>query len=122
MIVFKLLIAGSRSIESFDLSPYVPSETELIISGGAKGVDYIAEKYADEHRISKLILRPKYKLYGKSAPLKRNKAMVELADAVVVVWDGSSRGASCTIKYAEKLGKSLTVIICEKASTNVYAN
>ena len=40
----RLLIVGSRSIENFDLSGYVPSKTELIISGGAKGVDFSAEK------------------------------------------------------------------------------
>lgn len=54
----KLLIAGSRSITNFDISPYIPPDTDLIISGGAGGVDTLAESYADKHRISKLILRP----------------------------------------------------------------
>ena len=52
----KVLIAGSRTIDIFDLSPYIPKETTLIISGGAPGIDTLAEKYADEHKISKLIL------------------------------------------------------------------
>ena len=52
----KLLIAGSRSITNFDISPYIPENVELIISGGASGVDTLAEQYADEHKISKLIL------------------------------------------------------------------
>ena len=47
----KLLIVGSRSITSFDLSPYISDETDLIISGGASGVDALAERYADEHAI-----------------------------------------------------------------------
>ena len=51
----KLLIIGSRCIESFDLSDFISKDTDLIISGGAKGVDSIAEKYADENNISKLI-------------------------------------------------------------------
>ena len=71
----KILIAGSRSIESFDLEKYIPEGAELIISGGAKGVDTLAEQYADEHKISKLILRPDYKRYGKAAPLIRNKSL-----------------------------------------------
>ena len=45
----KLLIAGSRSIKEFDLSLHVPTETELIISGGAEGVDRLAEEYADAY-------------------------------------------------------------------------
>ena len=106
----KLLIVGSRSIDEFDLTPYVPPQTELIISGGAVGVDSIAEKYADSHRISKLILRPHYDLYGKAAPLKRNEVMVELADEVLVIWDGSSRGTMHTVNFAKKKNKPITVI------------
>lgn len=45
----KLLIVGSRSIENFDLSPYVSDEVDTIISGGAVGIDSLAEKYADLH-------------------------------------------------------------------------
>ena len=48
----KLLVAGSRSIKEFDLSPYIPDDVDEIISGGANGIDAIAEKYADDHRIS----------------------------------------------------------------------
>ena len=44
----KLLIVGSRSIKNFDLSEYIPKETELIISGGATGIDSIAENYGIE--------------------------------------------------------------------------
>ena len=109
----KLLIAGSRNIRNFDLSSYVPEDTELIISGGAKGIDMIAEEYADKHRISKLILRPNYRLYGKGAPLKRNEAMVDIADAVLLVWDGKSRGSDYTRRYAEKQCKKIILIYSE---------
>lgn len=82
----------------------------MIISGGASGVDTLAERYADEHKISKLILRPDYGSYGRAAPLKRNEKMVELADSVLVIWDGVSKGSSYTIRYAKKHNKKLTVI------------
>ncbi len=107
----KLLIVGSRSITNFDISPYIPSETELIISGSADGTDTLAEKYADKHKTSKLILRPQYKLYRRVAPLKRNDRMVELCDKALVFWDGVSRGTKHTIDYAQKLGKPVEVII-----------
>ena len=110
----KLLIIGSRCIESFDLSDFISKDTDLIISGGAKGVDYIAEKYADENNISKLILRPKYKKYGKAAPLKRNQEMIHLADEILVIWDGVSKGTKYSIEYAKKCNKSIKVIIKDK--------
>ena len=105
-----LLIVGSRSIQSFDLGAYVPKETTLIISGGAKGVDSLAEKYADQNHLSKRNLRPQYGRYGKAAPLKRNEKMVELCDMALIIWDGCSRGTKYTIDYADKMGKKVILI------------
>lgn len=111
----KLLIAGSRSITDFDISPYIPADTEMIISGGASGVDAIAEQYADKKKISKLIMRPQYNLYRRAAPIKRNKSMVELCDKVLIFWDGVSKGTKYTIDYANKLGKPIDVITVKKS-------
>lgn len=107
----KLLVVGSRAITDFDLSPYIPDGVDMIISGGANGIDTAAEKYADSHRLSKFIIRPQYERYGRGAPLKRNQEMVEMADAILVIWDGKSRGTNFTIDYAKKVGKQVTVIM-----------
>lgn len=106
----KLMVAGSRSISDFDLAPYIPEEVTLIISGGARGIDRLAEEYADAHGLSKLILRPQYNRYGKAAPLRRNVQALEAADRVLVIWDGASRGTAYTIKQAEARGKPIAVI------------
>ena len=107
----KLLIVGSRGINNFDLSSYVSDKVDTIISGGACGIDTLAEKYADSHNISKYIIRPKYHLFGRAAPLKRNKEMVDIADSILVIWDGKSKGTEFTIKYAKSINKECTVII-----------
>ena len=107
----KLLVVGSRSITSFDLSQYIQSDVDTIISGGADGIDSLAEHYADLHRISKYILRPQYNIYGRAAPLKRNEQMVDMADAVLAIWDGDSKGVQYTLRYIKKVGKPLTLII-----------
>ena len=106
----KLLIAGSRSITEYDLAPHIPEDTELILSGGARGVDEIAERYADSRKISKLILRPQYSRYGRAAPIKRNDILVENCDRVLIIWDGVSKGTKHTIDYAVKIGKPVDVI------------
>lgn len=107
----KLLVVGSRSITSFDLSQYIQSDVDTIISGGADGIDSLAEHYADLHCISKYILRPQYNIYGRAAPLKRNEQMVDMADAVLAIWDGDSKGVQYTLRYIKKVGKPLTLIV-----------
>ena len=41
---------------------------------------------------------------------KRNEYMVNLADMVIAVWDGSKGGTSNCVKYAKKVGKPLMVV------------
>ena len=106
----KLLIAGSRSITTFDLSPFISSNVDTIICGGANGIDTLAEEYADRHRLSKYIFRPRHDLYGRAAPLRRNEQMVDFCDAVLVIWDGFSKGTQHTVKYAKSIDKPITVI------------
>lgn len=107
----KLLIVGSRSIKDFDLSPYIPDDVDTIISGGAKGIDTLAEQFADTHNLAKIIIKPQYNLYGKAAPLKRNEQLVNLSDKVLVIWDGISKGTKFTLNYASKLNKDISVIV-----------
>ena len=109
----KLMVIGSRSIKDFDLEKHIPKEATMIISGGADGIDTLAEKYADKKRLSKLILRPQYNLYGRAAPIVRNEKMVELCDMALIIWDGSSRGTKYTIDHAYKLRKNV-ILITEK--------
>ena len=106
----KLIVVGSRSIQNYDLEKYIPDEITMIITGGAEGIDALAEKYADHKRLSKLILRPQYNIYGRYAPLKRNEKMVELCDVALIIWDGHSRGTKYTLNYAEKTGKKVDLL------------
>ena len=44
----KVAIVGSRSLD-VNIDRHIPKETSLIISGGANGIDKLAEKYAKEN-------------------------------------------------------------------------
>ena len=110
----KLLVVGSRSIKDFDLSEYVSKDVDMIISGGADGVDSIAEAYADKHRLSKTIIRPRYDLYGRAAPVKRNEIMVDMADEILIIWDGKSKGTKYTAEYAKKKNKTVRIVLAEE--------
>ena len=47
-------------------------------------------------------------------PIKRNEVMVDIADAVLIIWDGISRGSMYTLKYAQKKNKTLNLITVKK--------
>ncbi len=42
---------------------------------------------------------------------KRNEYMVDLADKVIAVWDGSKGGTGNCVKYADKVGKEIIRIL-----------
>lgn len=106
----KLAIIDSRGITDIDLSKYVTDDVRTIVSGGAKGVDQLAECFADKKRLSKYIIRPEYKKYGKSGAIIRNKEIVDYADKILVFWDGQSKGTKSVIDYAYKIEKPIQVI------------
>lgn len=72
-------------------------------------MDRIGEEYADAHKLSKLIIRPEYKKYGRGAPIVRNKVIVDKADAILIFWDGLSKGTKSVIDYAKKQGKLICI-------------
>ena len=115
----KVLVIGSRTAENIDISEYIPKDASVIISGGAKGIDTLAEIYADSHGLEKIIIKPNYRRYGKAAPLKRNEEMVDLADKIIIFWDGKSRGTKYTLNYAMKSHKPIQVYSIPKILNKV---
>jgi predicted Rossmann fold nucleotide-binding protein DprA/Smf involved in DNA uptake len=108
----KIAIIGSRNITVSNIGEYVKGCTE-IVSGGAKGVDACAAKYASNNGLTLTIFTPEYERYGRAAPILRNKKIVDYADKVIAFWDGSSKGTLSVISYAKKVGKDCTVIITQ---------
>lgn len=108
----RIAVVGSRNINVVDISRYI-SDCEEIVSGGAVGVDSCVAQYAKEKGIKLIVFLPQYKLYGRAAPIVRNKEIVDYADKIVAFWNGRSKGTLSVIKYAEKTGKPCKVILCE---------
>ena len=80
-----------------------------IISGGARGVDTWAEKWAKAKGIKTEIIKPINKA-DKLSYLLRNVEIVTKADKIIAFWDGKSRGTKFTIDYALARHKPVEII------------
>ena len=109
----KLAVIGSRNLTSVDLESYLSKEVNEIVSGGAVGVDTCAAEYASREGLKLTEFLPEYKLYGRAAPIVRNKLIVDYADKVLVFWNGSSKGTLSVIRYAQKVGKLCEIVLCK---------
>lgn len=100
----RVAIIGSRNLEVRNLKNYLPRETSVIVSGGARGVDSSARSFATERGIPLMEFLPDYERYGRAAPIRRNIEIIESADLVLAFWDGWSRGTAFVIKECRQRG------------------
>lgn len=132
----KIAFVGSRGysdrafvlymVEEYFMSRYRIQRPEFV-SGGSSvkdeagfetSVDKLAENAIDAINstiggevIEKHIFYANWNLYGKSAGFKRNELIVNMADLIVALWDGTSRGTKHTIDLAVKAGKPVDIYI-----------
>ena len=112
----KAAIVGTRDITNIDIEKYLIETEEylsekitLVISGGARGIDTLAEEYADKRGIPKQIFLPDYRKHGRGAPIIRNISIIKAADVIIAFWDGESKGTKFVINYAKNMDKKVFV-------------
>lgn len=113
----KIAIVGGRDFWDYALMKQtvdaIISDNKIsnveIVSGGAKGADSLAERYAIEHNYPITIFYPDWNLYGKSAGPIRNEQIVTHSDIVIAFWDGESKGTMSSIELTEYYGKKLYI-------------
>lgn len=126
----RILITGSRNyknkeaiLEAIVKSAWIldtnaltehQEEHTLILHGGAKGADTLAEQAAKQLELPTEIIRPDYERYGgKAAPLKRNSELVKRSEMTVAAYgEGRDRkgGTWDTAKKTLKANKPLLEI------------
>jgi len=115
--MFKVIIAGSRRFRDYNRLRMVcdymlQNQKEIeIVSGTALGADKLGEKYAEErgYQIKRFV--PDWSKYGRSGGYLRNKQMAEYADALIVFWDGKSKGSKHMIDIATEYGLKIKVCL-----------
>lgn len=109
----KTIIAGSRNISDYSSLLQAVSELDwfisVVISGTARGVDRLGERYAKEHNLPVEKYPADWDRYGKSAGYRRNELMAERAEALLALWDGESRGTKHMIDIAKKKGLKIYI-------------
>lgn len=71
---------------------------DTVIHGAAKGVDQMAGEWALELGLGIDAHPADWNKHGKRAGYVRNSEMVEIADAAIIVWDGTSKGTRHSIR------------------------
>lgn len=84
---------------------------EEIVSGGAKGADFLAKKYAIENNIKYKEFPAQWDIYGKRAGFLRNKMIIDYCDIVIAFWDGESNGTRNSIDLAKKQNKKVFIYL-----------
>ena len=112
----KVIIAGSRDFNDYTslknkMDIILKNQKDVtIVSGTARGADKLGERYAGEnhHKVEKYV--PMWDIYGKKAGYMRNEEMAKVADALVVFWDGKSKGNKHMIDIGKKFKLKIRVI------------
>lgn len=107
----KLAVVGSRGFRdekkmSSHLAELAPA---MVISGGARGADAMAEAWARRNGVETQIFLPDHKKY-RHPYHHRNRLIAEACDKLVAFWDGHSTGTKYTIDYARRIGKPVEIV------------
>ena len=108
-----IVIAGSRSIEDYDilLTAIFLSDFSIgeVVSGGARGPDSLGERWANENGVSLKRFPANWERFGRAAGMYRNAEMASYADGGIILWDGESRGTLDMIDKLRRVGKPVEI-------------
>jgi ribosomal protein S11 len=104
----RTIIAGSRGITDVKVVFKAIKDSKFtiteVLSGGAKGVDRIAEQYAASKGLPCRVFKADWGRHGQMGGIIRNEEMASHADALIAVWDGQSHGTEHMIREAQRVG------------------
>ena len=114
----KLAICGSRHIKLnySELNVFVSlvpmSDIYEIVSGGCpSGIDAAAKELAYKFRLNYEEFPANWEEHGKAAGPLRNKQIAEYADALLLIWDGESKGSASMKREMLALKKPIFEVI-----------
>jgi hypothetical protein len=110
----KVIIAGSREYLNYAAVKLAVAmsgfDVTEIVSGHARGVDSLGERYAHEFNIPLKIFAANWST-GRGAGHARNQQMAAYADCLILIWNGVSHGSASMKKYAEERGLKIHEVV-----------
>lgn len=114
----KVAIVGSRNFSDYafleksvnEIMKRIGQTITLVVSGGARGADFLAERYADDNQIEKKIIEADWTKYGKKAGILRNTTIIDNSDIVIAFWDYESHGTKDAVDKAKRKGKEVFIV------------
>ncbi|MDP1907227.1 MAG: DUF2493 domain-containing protein [Hyphomicrobium sp.] len=107
----KVLVCGDRNYTDYHkIYTYLedlPEKGTIIIEGGARGVDSLAKRAAEDLGLLVIEYKAHWKLYGKAAGPKRNRLMLQENPDVVFAFHSDlskSKGTKHMVSIARKAG------------------
>lgn len=114
--MFHVIIAGTRTFEDYDLLKtkcdyfFQRKKPTAIVCGEARGADTLGKRYASENGILVISVPADWERHGKKAGYLRNQEMARYADALIVFWDGRSKGTRNMLEIAVEKGIPYRVV------------
>lgn len=119
---FFCMVVGTRTYNNYQtfctiLDKALSSKTHqkiIIISGGAKGADSLAEKYAKEKGYHMIVFEAEWERLGNKAGPIRNEQMHKFVSTfpnrgVIAFWDGKSRGTASNFNLAKQYQNQIRI-------------
>lgn len=101
-------VVGSRTFTDWSLLDetltafHRATPISKIVSGGARGADSMAERWANAHTIPVTVFPAEWQKYGKRAGFIRNELIISSCDRCFAFWDGQSKGTKHDIDLCAK--------------------
>ncbi|MBQ2886036.1 MAG: DUF2493 domain-containing protein [Alphaproteobacteria bacterium] len=111
----RVIIAGGRDFDDYEYMStklnnlfkdqnVFNNQAIKVISGMAKGADTLGIRYADEHKMTKILFPANWKAYPRIVGFLRNTDMLSIATHLIAFWDGKSNGTKHMIDIAQEKG------------------
>jgi hypothetical protein len=108
------IVAGGRDFSDQEtlfrvLDQYVVDDDKVVHGGCPRGVDSLAQTWAENNNFDVSAYPADWHTFGRSAGPRRNAVMAQESDGLIAFWDGKSRGTRNMIDNALEHGLEVHV-------------